>query len=168
MYIIRLLERNETRRVGGTNTRATVTDGLVGDGELTKVVSDHLRLDFHSVEGNAVVNSDHASHHLRDNDGITKVSAHNLGLFTLHGFSFSLSQLLGQDVVLAGKSALEQSSSLTGVDEVSELLVGDFHQGIKIDTSVGELLKGSLLSRHVCVGGAKKKKPKTKYKPQDK
>ena len=71
--------------------------------------------------------------------------------------TYSLSQLLGQDVVLAGKSALEQSSSLTGVDEVSELLVGDFHQGIKIDTSVGELLKGSLLSRHVCVGGAKKK-----------
>ena len=133
MYIIRLLERNETRRVGGTNTGTTVTDGLVGDGELTKIVSDHLRLDFDGVEGHTVVNTNHAANHLRDNDGITKMSANNLGLFTLNGFTFGLSQLLGQDVVLAGKSTLEKSSSLASVDEVSKLLVGDFHQGIEIN-----------------------------------
>jgi hypothetical protein len=39
-----LLEGDESGGVGGTNTRATVLDGLVGDGELTQVVTNHLRL----------------------------------------------------------------------------------------------------------------------------
>jgi hypothetical protein len=39
-----LLEGDESGRVGGTDTRATVLDRLVGDGELAQVVSDHLRL----------------------------------------------------------------------------------------------------------------------------
>lgn len=39
-----LLERNETRRVGSTNTGTTVLDGLVSDGELTQVVSNHFGL----------------------------------------------------------------------------------------------------------------------------
>ena len=39
-----LLEGDEPGGVGGTNTWATVLHGFVGDGELTKVVSDHLGL----------------------------------------------------------------------------------------------------------------------------
>lgn len=39
-----LLQRDETRRVCGSNTRATVLDWLVGDGELAQVVTTHLRL----------------------------------------------------------------------------------------------------------------------------
>lgn len=39
-----LLQRNEARRVRGSNTGATVFDGLVCDGELPQVVTDHLRL----------------------------------------------------------------------------------------------------------------------------
>ena len=39
-----LLERHEARRLGGTDTGATVRDGLVGDGELAEVVANHLRL----------------------------------------------------------------------------------------------------------------------------
>jgi len=30
--------------VGGTNTGPTVFDGLVGDGELAEIVTDHFRL----------------------------------------------------------------------------------------------------------------------------
>jgi len=33
--------------VGGTDTRTTVLDGLVGQGELAQVVTDHLGLDLH-------------------------------------------------------------------------------------------------------------------------
>lgn len=39
-----LLQRDETRRMCGSNTRATVLDWLVGDGEFAQVVSAHLRL----------------------------------------------------------------------------------------------------------------------------
>lgn len=39
-----LLQRNEARGVGGSNTRTTVLDWLVCDGELSKVVTNHLRL----------------------------------------------------------------------------------------------------------------------------
>ena len=40
-----LLQRDETRRVCSSNTRATVLDRLVGDGELSQVVATHLRLE---------------------------------------------------------------------------------------------------------------------------
>lgn len=39
-----LLQRDETRRMCGSNTRATVLDWLVSDGELAQVVTAHLRL----------------------------------------------------------------------------------------------------------------------------
>ena len=39
-----LFERDESGRVGGTNTGATVLDWPVGHGELSQVVSDHLWL----------------------------------------------------------------------------------------------------------------------------
>ena len=42
----RLLERDESGGVSGTDTGATVLHGLVGDGKFTEVVPDHLRLDF--------------------------------------------------------------------------------------------------------------------------
>lgn len=45
-----LLERNKSRRVGSTNTWATVLDWLIRDGELAQVVTDHFRLDFDLVE----------------------------------------------------------------------------------------------------------------------
>ena len=41
-----LFERNETRRVGGTDTGATVLDRLIRDGEFAQVMTDHLWLDF--------------------------------------------------------------------------------------------------------------------------
>lgn len=40
-----LLERDEAGGVGGSDTRSTVLNWLVGDGELSQVVTTHLRLD---------------------------------------------------------------------------------------------------------------------------
>lgn len=40
-----LLQRDEPRRVCSSDTRATVLDWLVGDGELSQVVAAHLRLE---------------------------------------------------------------------------------------------------------------------------
>jgi hypothetical protein len=39
-----LLQRNESGRVGSTNTRSTMLDWLVCDGEFTKVMTNHFRL----------------------------------------------------------------------------------------------------------------------------
>ena len=75
-----LLEGNETRRVSGTNTGTSVLDGLVGDGELSEVVTDHLGLNFDLVENLAVVNSNNAANHLGNNDHISKVSLDSGGL----------------------------------------------------------------------------------------
>jgi hypothetical protein len=39
-----LFQRDEPRRVRRTDTRSTVLDRLVGDGEFTQVMSDHFGL----------------------------------------------------------------------------------------------------------------------------
>lgn len=39
-----LLQRNEAGGVGGSNTRATMLNRLVCNGEFSKVVTNHLRL----------------------------------------------------------------------------------------------------------------------------
>jgi hypothetical protein len=66
--------------VSSTDTRLTVLDRLVGDGELTEVVTNHLRLDLHSVEDLAVVHTDDASDHLGDDDHVPEVSLDDGGL----------------------------------------------------------------------------------------
>lgn len=39
-------------------------------------MADHLGLDFHLVEGLAIVNSNHASDHFWDNDHVSQVRFH--------------------------------------------------------------------------------------------
>ena len=76
------LQRNEPRRVGSTDTGPTVLDWLVRDGELCKVVANHLRLDLNLIEGLAVVDADDAPNHLRHNDHVAEVGLHRLRLLT--------------------------------------------------------------------------------------
>ncbi len=78
-----LLERNETRRMGGTDTGATVTDKLVTAAVLGKVGSNHFWLDFDRVKGLAVVNSNDGANHFRDDDHVTKMGLDDLGLLML-------------------------------------------------------------------------------------
>lgn len=47
-----LLQRDETGRVCGSNPGAAVLHGLVGDGELSKVVTTHFRLQKREMKGN--------------------------------------------------------------------------------------------------------------------
>ena len=42
--VLRLLERDKPGGVGGSDTRTTVLDWLVGDWELAQIVSNHLGL----------------------------------------------------------------------------------------------------------------------------
>jgi len=68
--------------VSGTDTGPTVLDRLVGDGELSEVVANHLRLDLNLVECLAIVDTDDASNHLRDNDHVAEMGPHWLRLLT--------------------------------------------------------------------------------------
>ena len=74
--------------MGGTDTGPTVLDWLVGDGELCKVMANHLRLDLNLVKGLAIVDTDKAADHLRDNDHVAEMCPHWLGLLTSRSILF--------------------------------------------------------------------------------
>ena len=82
-----LLQRNELWRVSSTNTRAVVLHGLVWDRELSKVMTNHLSLDFNVVETLSVVHTNDASDHLRNNNHVTKMSLHRLRALILRASS---------------------------------------------------------------------------------
>ena len=102
-----LLEWDKSRRGRGTDTWSTVSSRLIGDGELSEVVADHLRFDFHLVETLSVVDSDDGTYHLWDDDHVPKVRSHGLWLLPSRSFLLSLVELLNQSVSLALQTTLE-------------------------------------------------------------
>jgi len=130
--------------VGGTNTGTTVLDGLVGDGELSEVVSNHLGLDLDLVEGLSVVDTDDGTDHLGDDDHVTEVGLDDGGLLKGGGVLLGLTELLDQTHGLALKTTLETSAG-TGVDQVHQLLGGKIQELVKVNSAVRELAEGSLL-----------------------
>ena len=86
------LQRNEPRGVGGTNTRSSVLNWLVRDGELSQIMSNHFRLYLNLVESLAIVNSNNASDHLRYDNHVTEVSLHKLWLLTCWGLTFLMAR----------------------------------------------------------------------------
>lgn len=125
----RLLEGNETGRVGGTDTGTTVLDGLVGDGELSQVVANHLGLDLDLVELLAGVDADNAADHLGDNDHVTQVRLDKVGLLVGLGLLLGLAELLDQTHGLALQATVEAAAG-AGVDDITELLRGEVKEPI--------------------------------------
>ena len=76
------LEWDKPGGVGGTDTRPSVLDGLVADGEFSKVVPNHLRLDLDLVEGLPIVHSNYGAYHLWHNDHVAQMGPDRLGLLT--------------------------------------------------------------------------------------
>ena len=72
-----LLQRDESGRVGRTNTRSAVSDRSVSNGELTQIVTNHISLDVNNVEHLSVVHSNGGADHLRDNDHVSEVGLHD-------------------------------------------------------------------------------------------
>merc|ERR1712193_169634 len=130
----RLLERNETRRVGGTDTRPTVLDGPVRNAELAKVVADHLWLDLDLVELLAAVDADDGADHFGDDDHVTQMRLDEVGLLVGLGLLLSLAELLDEAHGLAG----------TRVDDIAEVLAGQVEQLIEVNAAVGKLSECSL------------------------
>merc|ERR1712029_922220 len=145
-----LLQGNETGRVRSTDTRATVTDGVVRDRELSQVVADHLRLDLDGVELLARVDTNDGADHLRNDDHVTEVSLDDSGLLIRRGLLLRLAELLDQAHRLALEAAVEPSAG-TGVDDIAELLAGEVEELIQVDAAVGELAERSLSLQLSCL-----------------
>jgi hypothetical protein len=132
--------------VGSTDTGTTVLDRLVGDGEFTEVVTNHLGLDLDLVEGLSVVNTNNGTNHLGDDNHVTEVGLDNSGLLVSGSILLGLTQLLDQTHGLALKTTLETSTG-TGVDKVHELLGGQIQELVKVNSAVRKLAEGALLPR---------------------
>lgn len=91
-------------------TDLSVLDGFVGHGELTEVLSDHFSLDFTSGPVFSRVDFADGADHIGHDDGVTEVSLHSLGLFTVRGVFDGGLQLLDKSVVLGVHTVLEASS----------------------------------------------------------
>eukprot|EP01084_Bolivina_argentea_P067095 122280_1 len=140
-----LLQGDESRRVGRTNTRATVLDGLVRNGELSQVVSNHFGLNFDTVEVLSVVDTDDASDHLRDNNHVPQVCLDTGGPLSWHGSALGSTETLKQGPVLALHPSVGERTAGTSRKQIDQMSIGEVQQFVEVNTSVAVLAKGSLL-----------------------
>ena len=82
------LERNKPGWMGGTNTRPSVLDRLVGDWEFSQIMANHLRLDFHLIEGLSIVNTNNATNHFRNYNHVAQVRPNRLRFLTRWSLPF--------------------------------------------------------------------------------
>ena len=129
------LDGDELGASGGTNTDFTVTNGFVGHGVLTEVVTDHISSDLDSVPVLAGVDLTDGTDHLGHDDRVTEVRLDWLGLVTvcrlLHGFD----QLLDEPVV-TGLNTTTEASALTGAEHVNDILGLEGKELLELNTSV--------------------------------
>lgn len=107
--------------MSGTDTGPSVLNRLVSDGELSEVVSDHLRLDFHLVESLSVVNTNDGSDHFRDDDHVAEMSLDDLRFLIWRRLLLCLAQFLHQSHWLALQTVGETPAS-TAVEQFHQLL----------------------------------------------
>ena len=80
-------------------------DRLVGQTELSQVVTDHFGLDFDLVKGLAVVDGHHAADHLGYDNDVTQMGLDHGGLLQWRRVLLGLAQLLQQSERLAFQTA---------------------------------------------------------------
>ena len=114
-----LLQRDEAGRHGRANTWTTVSNRVVGDGELSEVVSNHIGLDLDDVEDLSVVDGGSGANHLWKNKHITDVGLDWLWLLA----HLRLLKLVQQGVVLALQATLH-SPTKTSMENLDKLLLG--------------------------------------------
>ena len=145
----RLLERDETRRVRGTDTGPSVLDrvaaitisgsspkrlaaNFVGvyvlrDRKLRQIMTDHLGLDLDLVELLAGVDADDGADHLGHDDHVAQVRLDEIGLLVGLGLLLGFAQLLDQAHGLALQAAVEPAAGAC-VDDIAELLGGEVEE----------------------------------------
>jgi hypothetical protein len=131
--------------VGGTNTRATVLDWLVSDREFPKVVANHFGLNFNLVEVLAVVDTNNATDHFRDNDHVAKMGLDGSRSLVHGGFSLGLAKTLEKRHLLSLQTTVSKTSPGASREEIDHLGIGEVEELLEINTSVAKLAKSSLL-----------------------
>ena len=128
------------------DTGTTVSDRLVGDGELAQVHADHLGLHFHTAEHLSVVDTDNGTDHFRNDDHVSEVGFNPTGLLAWRSFLLGLTETLDERHGLALETAAH-ATSRAGADQLHELIVGEVKQSIELDTAKGELPELTLLAK---------------------
>lgn len=88
------------RTLGSSYTWPAVAGGLVGDGELSEVATNHIELDFDRHEALSVVDGDHIADHLGHDDSVSEVGLDGHWLFTWLHILLGLAALEEEAVVL--------------------------------------------------------------------
>lgn len=138
LHVLGSLDGHELGASGGTDTDLTVTNGFVGHGVLTEVVTDHIGLDLNGVPILARVDFADGADHLGHDDGVAEVGLDGLGLLTVGGLLHGLGELLDQTVV-AGLDTTAESSALTGAEHVDDVLGVHSEELLQLNTSVNLL-----------------------------
>ena len=94
--------------------------------ELSKVVANHLKLNFHLDDDLAVFHSDNAADHLGNNDRVPQISPDALRLLHVLSFLLGLSEVLDQRHLPAFQSAGDTARDLSMNHFQKQLL--RFHQ----------------------------------------
>jgi len=121
-----------------------VLDGPVRARELSKVMTSHLRLDFHRVENFAIVDADNTANHFWDDNHVPEVSLDDRRLLIRGSLLFGLAQLFDEAHWAAFKTAVELAPGAC-VDEVDELFVVHVKELVELNTTERERAEGSLL-----------------------
>lgn len=128
--------------MGSSDTRSSVLDWFVGNGELGEVVTDHLRSDFDLVENFSVVDSDDGADHLWNDDHVSQMGLDWSWLLVCRSVLLGLSELLDETHWLALESSLELSSR-SSVDNVHQLFGREVEKRLEINSSELESSEGS-------------------------
>merc|ERR1719445_325650 len=111
-----LFKRNKSGRVGGTNTGTTVLDRSVSHGEFTKVMSDHLRLDFDGGEGLSIVDTNNTTSHLWFDHHVTAMSFDKFWFLQGLAVLLCLSQPLEDGFMTSLHTTVECTSRTSAVE----------------------------------------------------
>merc|ERR1719329_1398975 len=130
-------------------------DRFVGERELSKIVTKHIRLDLNRDVLFATVNSDNTSDHLRNNDHVSQVGFDSFGLLSIGGLTLGLSELLQQLDWCTLHSAAELSAS-TGTKQFHQVVVAQVEKLVKIDTAVRVLAESACLLLFFGIGHVEK------------
>lgn len=85
-------------------------------------MSRHFGFDFDGVEGLAVVYTDDATDHLRDDDHVSQVGLDDGWFLIRRGLFFGFAEFLDETHWTAFETAVELATS-AGVDEFDELFI---------------------------------------------
>lgn len=146
----RLFEAEGAGGVGGpVLCRPCCTGWLLGDWELASVVPNHHRLDFHLVEGLAVVDAHHAARHVGLDDNVAQVrwpprASPRASPWAVPHTWPCAGASAASAVSSAGGSAAAATASRA--EKLPWLLLGYVQRWVEVQATVGELVEGLLLS----------------------